>query len=157
MCVHGEGLVGKAPVGIGIISWAHGHVNAYCNRIREFEDGRLVTCWDDDEVRGRKNAESYGIPYSPHLEDLLGNREVECVIVASETNRHADLCVAAARAGKAVLLQKPMALTLAFCSEAYRRIRTNFRAAARNNDAELKAAALHVIESGKAGEDILSG
>jgi predicted dehydrogenase len=37
------------------------------------------------------------------------------VIVASETNKHADLCIAAAEAGKAVLLQKPMALTLEDC------------------------------------------
>jgi predicted dehydrogenase len=53
--------------------------------------------------------------FSPHLEDVLGNPEVECVIVASETSKHADLCVAAAEAGKGVLLQKPMALTLSDC------------------------------------------
>jgi 1,5-anhydro-D-fructose reductase (1,5-anhydro-D-mannitol-forming) len=103
------------PIGIGIMSWAHGHVNAYCNRIREFDDARLVASWDDDPERGRKNSEAYDIPFTPHLEDLLGNRDVECVIVASETNKHAELCVAAARAGKAILLQKPMALTLADC------------------------------------------
>jgi predicted dehydrogenase len=104
-----------AKVGIAVLSWAHGHVNAYCNQIRGFEDARLVACWDDDEERGRKNAETYGIPYSPHMEDVLGNPEVECVIVASETNKHGDLCVAAAEAGKAILLQKPMALTLEEC------------------------------------------
>jgi predicted dehydrogenase len=53
--------------------------------------------------------------YSPHLDDALENPQVQCVIVASETNKHADLCVAALGAGKAVLLQKPMATTLADC------------------------------------------
>jgi predicted dehydrogenase len=53
--------------------------------------------------------------YSPHLEDVLENPGVECVIIASETNKHADLAVAAAAAGKNILLQKPMALTLADC------------------------------------------
>lgn len=104
-----------SKVGIGILSWAHGHVNVYAHQIANFEDARLLACWDDDAERGKKNAESFGIPYSPHLEDVLGNPAVECVIVASETNKHADLCVAAAEAGKAVLLQKPMALTLADC------------------------------------------
>lgn len=102
-------------IGIGILSWAHGHVNAYASQIRGFDDARLVACWDDDDLRGRKNAEAFGIAYSPRLEDVLGKPEVECVIVASETNKHADLCMAAAEAGKAILLQKPMALTLADC------------------------------------------
>ncbi|HZP84437.1 MAG TPA: Gfo/Idh/MocA family oxidoreductase [Chthonomonadaceae bacterium] len=102
-------------LGVGILSFAHGHVNAYAHQIRNFEDAQLVACWDDDETRGRQNAEAFGIPYSPHLEDTLSRPEIDCVIVASETNRHADLCVAAMEAGKAVLLQKPMATTLADC------------------------------------------
>lgn len=105
----------QSRIGIGVLSWAHGHVNAYAHQIKTFDDARLVTCWDDDAERGRSNAESFNIPYSPHLEDVLDNPEVECVIVASETNKHADLCVAAAQAGKSILLQKPMALTLADC------------------------------------------
>jgi alkylation response protein AidB-like acyl-CoA dehydrogenase len=48
-------------------------------------------------------------------------------------------------------------LTLAFCSEAYRRVRTTFRAAARNNDEDLKSAAVHVLQKGKAQQDILDG
>lgn len=107
--------MGSAPVGIGIVSWAHGHVNAYCNRIQQFDDARVVGCWDDDLARGQKQADQFDIPFTPHLEDLLGNPEVDCVIVASETNKHADLCVEASRAGKAILLQKPMALTLPDC------------------------------------------
>jgi predicted dehydrogenase len=104
-----------AKIGIGIVSFAHGHVNAYAHRIKTFEDAELIACWDDDEERGRKNAADFGIPYSPHLEDLLARPDVHCVIVASETNKHADLCVAALDAGKATLLQKPMATTLADC------------------------------------------
>lgn len=104
-----------APLGIGILSFAHGHVNAYANRIRTFDDARLVACWDDDEARGRKAGDTFGIPYSPHLEDVLQRPDIDCIIVASETNKHADLAVAAMEAGKAVLLQKPMAITLADC------------------------------------------
>lgn len=105
----------EAKVGIGILSFAHGHVNAYAQQIKTFDDARLVACWDDDEGRGRKNGETFGIPYSPRLEDVLERPDVDCVIIASETNKHADLAVAAMEAGKAVLLQKPMAITLADC------------------------------------------
>jgi len=104
-----------AKIGIGILSFAHGHVNTYARCIKAFDDARLVACWDDDEARGRKGAQTFAIPYSPHLEDTLHRPDVDCVIIASETNKHTDLCLAALHAGKAVLLQKPMALTLAEC------------------------------------------
>jgi predicted dehydrogenase len=111
-----------AKLGIGILSFAHGHVNAYAQRIKTFDDARLVACWDDDLARGQKNATTYDIPYSSHLEDILGRADVDCVIVASESNKHADLAVAALEAGKSVLLQKPMAITLADCDRVIRAV-----------------------------------
>lgn len=104
-----------AKIGISVLSWAHGHVNAYCHKIRGFEDARLVSCWDDNAARGEANAANFAIPFRAHLEDVLHDPEVDCVIIASETNKHADLAVAAIEAGKDVLLQKPMALSLAEC------------------------------------------
>lgn len=112
----------QTKIGIGILSFAHGHVMAYVQRIQTFDDARLVACWDDDLARGQRSAEAFDIPYSPHLEDVLSRRDVDCVIVASETNKHPDLCVAALEAGKAVFLQKPMALTLAGCDRIIRSV-----------------------------------
>ncbi len=105
----------QAKLGIGVLSWAHGHVNAYAHQIRGFEDARMVACWDDDEGRGQRNAEAFGMTYSPHIEDVLGNPDIDCVVIASETSKHADLAIQAMEAGKNVLLQKPMAMTLPDC------------------------------------------
>src|SRR5262249_38064020 len=105
----------SGKIGIGILSFAHGHVNAYAHQIKQFEDARLIACWDDNTERGQRNADSFGISYSPHLEDTLSHPRLACVIVDRETNKHPDRCIAAMEAGKAVLLQKPMALTLADC------------------------------------------
>jgi predicted dehydrogenase len=105
----------STPIGIGVVSFAHGHVNTYCSQMKGWDDVRLVAAWDDDEERGCRQSEAFGMAFSPHLEDLLGRNDVDAVIVTSETNRHADHCVAAAAAGKHILLQKPMALTLADC------------------------------------------
>ena len=102
-------------IGIGILSFAHGHVNAYANQIKNFDDAGLVACWDDDAERGQRNADGFGVPYVPSLEDLLAREDIDCMMVAGETNKHADLCIAAMEAGKGVLLQKPMAITLADC------------------------------------------
>ena len=104
-----------AKLGIGILSFAHGHVSAYARTMQTFDDVKLVACWDDDVERGGRSAKTFGMAFSPHLEDVLTRRDIDCVIVASETNKHADLCVTALEAGKPVLLQKPMAITLADC------------------------------------------
>ena len=104
-----------AKLGIGVISFAHGHAGTYCQQMLGFDDVKLVAAWDDDEERGRKTAGRFGVRYRAHLEDVLGDPEVGAVIVTSETNRHAEHVAAAAGAGKAILCQKPMALTLADC------------------------------------------
>lgn len=104
-----------AKLGVGILSFAHGHVRSYAGQIKTYDDAQLIACWDDDQQRGSQAAATYDIPYSPHLEDVLNRPDIDCVMIGSETNKHADLAVAALEAGKAVLLQKPMAITLADC------------------------------------------
>ncbi len=105
----------KAPIGIGILSFAHGHVGAYANVMKDFADVRLVAGYDDDKHRGEAACTGVGMRYSPHIEDVLNDADVQAVIVGSETSRHAELCVAAAQAGKHILCQKPMALSLEDC------------------------------------------
>ena len=102
-------------IGIGVLSFAHGHSVTYCTQWETFDDVRLVACWDDDETRGRSTAERFGMTYRPRMEDVLDDPAVDAVVVACETNRHAEVAVAAAAAGKGILCQKPMALTLADC------------------------------------------
>src|SRR3954467_15882778 len=98
-----------AKIGIGVISFAHGHAGAYCQRMLTYDDVKLVACWDDNAERGRANAEKFGMTYSPHVEDVLNNPEIQAVIVTCETNRHPEMVIAAAAAGKDILCQKPMA------------------------------------------------
>ena len=105
----------KTAIGIGIISFAHGHANAYCNQMQTFDDVKLVACWDDNAERGEAAATQFGMNYSPHLEDVIHHPQIDAVIVTCETNRHAEMVEATAVAGKDILCQKPMALTLADC------------------------------------------
>ncbi len=100
---------------IGVLSFAHGHVNAYCHQIKSFDDAELIACWDHDAARGSANAANFGIPFIESLDEILKRTDIDCFMIASETNRHTDLVVAALEAGKDVLLQKPMAITLADC------------------------------------------
>jgi arylsulfatase len=103
------------PVRLGVISFAHAHINPYMESIEGFDDAEIVAGWDDDKERGTAACEQHGIEFVGELEDLFGRDDVDAVFVTSQTNRHAEHAVAAAQAGKHVLLQKPMALTLEDC------------------------------------------
>jgi len=105
----------NARIGVGVLSFAHGHVGTYVGVMKDFEDVRLVSGYDDDETRGQAACSGAGMRYTPHVEDVLNDPDVQAVMVGSETSRHAELCVAAAQAGKHILCQKPMALSLADC------------------------------------------
>lgn len=104
-----------SKIGVGVLSFAHGHVHSYCSQMVNFEDVELVAAWDDNLERGKGAADPFGMAFRPHLEDVLDDPAIKLVFIASETNKHADLTVAACAAGKDVILQKPMALSLADC------------------------------------------
>ncbi len=102
-------------VGIGVISFAHGHVSSYCSEWVKRDDVKLVAAWDDNAERGQAAAAQFGTDFEADLDALLSNPAIDLIAVASETAKHADHVVAAVGAGKDVLLQKPMALALADC------------------------------------------
>jgi predicted dehydrogenase len=102
-------------LGIGIISTAHGHVNSYAGQIKTMDDAVVHAIWDDDAERGRKAAEAAGAEFMPDLAALLARKDIRAVFIGSPTSQHADHVEAAAAAGKDIVLQKPMALTLADC------------------------------------------
>ncbi len=106
----------KAPIGIGYLSFAHGHVQLYADVMKHFADVRQLIGYDDSEARGRPVCESAGMRYTPHIEDVLEDPEVQAVVIGSETSRHEELCVAAAQVGKHILLQKPLAFSLDACA-----------------------------------------
>jgi len=104
-----------SKLGIGVLGWAHGHVQTYAGLIKDFDDAEIIMAWDHDEARGQQCAGNFGGGYSPDPADVLDNPDVKLVIVGAETNRHPEVCVAAANAGKDIILQKPMALSLEGC------------------------------------------
>ncbi len=100
---------------VGILGFAHGHVDAYCRRWREHPDmGVSVSAgWDHDAERAKRAAERHGLRLLDSPEALLAESNVEAVVIAAETSMHAELVEKSAAAGKAVVLQKPMAITMA--------------------------------------------
>lgn len=99
---------------VGILGFAHGHIGQYCTRWREHPEMgvELVAGWDHDSDRLKDAVEKFGIEAAASSSDLLERDDLDAVVITSETSMHADLVEQAARAGKAIILQKPLALTM---------------------------------------------
>ena len=106
-----------AKLKVGIIGLG-GIARAHCDAIATLENVEVVAVADLFEVNRRAYMEKYDIPkgYSSHTE-LLVDAEVEAVAVVLGHHLHHRLTVDACQAGKHVLVEKPMALSLAQCDE----------------------------------------
>jgi predicted dehydrogenase len=99
---------------VGVLGFAHGHVGMYLERWRKQPDLGVqpVAGWDHDEARATEWCTRHGLSRAASAEKLLAEGGVDAVVICAETSRHAELVELAAAAGKAVVLQKPIALTL---------------------------------------------
>lgn len=85
------------------------HVEA----VRETAGARIAAVCDVVPERARAAGEKLGVPWYVAMEDMLSKQgDVDVVSVLTPSGLHADHCVAAASAGKHVLVEKPMALRL---------------------------------------------
>jgi UDP-N-acetyl-2-amino-2-deoxyglucuronate dehydrogenase len=101
-----EPSIGFAIVGAGMIAQYH------ANAIAETPGARLVAICRADAVRAAETETLFGVPCEPTYAALLARHDVEAVCICTPSGLHAEHTVAAALAGKHVLVEKPMALTL---------------------------------------------
>ncbi|MCG3179297.1 MAG: Inositol 2-dehydrogenase/D-chiro-inositol 3-dehydrogenase [Phycisphaerae bacterium] len=144
--------------GVGIIGLGMGR--AHCQRIVGSEKRvRLAAVCDVDADRGRQTSETYGIPWYPKYADMLADPGVDIVLVATPTGMHAEHSIAAARAGKHVLCEKPLDVELpaarriiAECRKAGVRLQVGFQ----NRCSQDSRRTRHDIEAGRLGRLLFS-
>ncbi len=95
---------------VGILSFAHLHAEGYVQNLRAIPDVELLGFYDPDPERRRRFSEAFNLRAFEELEDLLA-LGLDAAVVTSENARHRPLVEAAARAGAAVLVEKPIATT----------------------------------------------
>ena len=71
--------------------------------------------YDINQARAEALAAKYGGKAFASYEELLADPEIEAVSVCAANHAHAEISIAALKAGKHVLCEKPMAVTLEEC------------------------------------------
>ncbi|NLE67020.1 MAG: Gfo/Idh/MocA family oxidoreductase [Lentisphaerae bacterium] len=121
-------------------------------------NAELVSVMDADPARAEAVARQFGIPHWCASEKELLRQPLDAVYIATPLNHHCRQVIAAARAGKHILCEKPMAGTLreadrmdAACRDAGIRFMMGF--CMRNNVYHKKAREL--VQSGALGRMVM--
>jgi predicted dehydrogenase len=149
-----EERVGVAIVGLGRIA-----INEMLPAFQQSKHAKVVALVTGDREKGLKIARQYHIPESAVLDykdydKLAAMSDVQSVYIALPNNLHAEYTVRAARAGKHVLCEKPMANSVAECKqmiEACRKAGRQLMIAYRSQYESLDRALVKMIRDKKLG------
>lgn len=101
---YGMGLIGCGGMG-----------GVWRDAILRREDCQLLTTYDTVRDAAVKRAEGTPAVVVDSVETVLADDRIDVVVICTPTFTHADLVVATAQAGKHIIVEKPMALTLGDC------------------------------------------
>ena len=101
-----EGPLNVALIGCGIFGEVHASTYA------GFGGSNLLAVCDIDEGRAKGFAEKYGGRACTSVDEIAGDADIQAVSVATPDFAHRDICLALARAGKHLLVEKPLATSV---------------------------------------------
>ena len=102
---------GGGEIRFGLIGLGR-HGSRYARHLLEGIPGcRLTAVSRRDSVAGRAYGNQHGVPFLEDWRDLVVRSDVDAVLVVTPPVLNRDICLAAAVAGKSLLIEKPLALT----------------------------------------------
>jgi inositol 2-dehydrogenase len=109
----GLGVIGLGRLGSSYAKYLNGRIPG----------SKLVAVSDVNEEAAATLAAELGVSrkYSRY-EDLIGDAEVEGVVIVSPTSTHQEIVAAAADKGKAIFCEKPLSISLAAAEEMQRTV-----------------------------------
>lgn len=98
--------IGVGVIGVGLMG------SLFARLATQFPASALVGVADADESRARQVGDSLGVPGFTGYKELLALRNLEAVVIATPDSLHVEPALAAAQAGKHLLIEKPLATTV---------------------------------------------
>ncbi|MEL7238378.1 MAG: Gfo/Idh/MocA family oxidoreductase [Planctomycetota bacterium] len=98
-----------ALVGCGRIAKRHSELLG----LKQIDDASLVAVCDLDLDKARAIAERFDVPAYEDMDAMMRGEDIDVVVVLTESGYHAEHVVRLAEHGKQIVVEKPMALTLA--------------------------------------------
>ncbi len=103
-------MIEAGLVGCGNLGRAH------TQALAEIEGARMSAFCDLREEAARELCEqAEGRYFTTNLERILNDQRVQAIYVCTHHDSHAELCMRAAEAGKHIMVEKPLALTVEDC------------------------------------------
>lgn len=100
-----------AVVGTGIFGEIH------CDVLAGYERAELVTICDMNEARAKKVAADCKTAYTTDFKQVAANKDIDAVLIATPDFAHRDVAMAMIEAGKNVMVEKPLATSVAEAEE----------------------------------------
>ncbi len=85
----------------------------HADSLKEIPGAELVQVCDTVENRAHHFAEKYGAAYCLDYHELLANPKIDIVNICTPSGLHAGMAIDALSAGKDVIVEKPMAMSVA--------------------------------------------
>jgi len=106
----------SAPLRVGIAGLVHGHVGGFLNQNRNRADIQIVGVAEADAKLSDFIASKFSLPkeiFFADLEEMLNKSKPQAVLIYSNTYDHRAIVEVCARHGIPVMMEKPLAVSLA--------------------------------------------
>lgn len=111
--------VGFGMIGCGMIA------NFHAKAIADIRGAKIVACFDNVAPAAERFAQENNVRPYASLEAMLDDPDVDIVTICTPSGAHKEPAVAAAKAGKHVVVEKPLEITLKRCDAIINACRTN--------------------------------
>jgi myo-inositol 2-dehydrogenase / D-chiro-inositol 1-dehydrogenase len=100
-------IVRVGIIGSGFIS------DVYARAFRYVPDAQLIAVASPTPGNAQQFATRYGVPNAfEHYQGVLARKDIDMVVVGIPNDLHAEITIAAAQAGKHIVMDKPLSITL---------------------------------------------
>ncbi len=101
--------IGFGVIGCGMIAGFH------AKAIADIRNAKIVGCYDRFPGAADRLAEQTGCQSYHDLDEMLANPDIHIVTICTPSGAHLEPAIAAARAGKHLIVEKPLEITLKRC------------------------------------------